>query len=219
MRLPEQGASLWRMPPAVRPPSRALRRPERRRSILAGAASAFARHGFVATSMEAIADATGVTKLILYRHFDSKEALYRAVVDRVSARLAEEFAAVAAGGRRSGVAARAFLTVAREDPDGFRLLWRHAAREADFAEYADRFRQLAVEFAESMLVASVRDPVLRRWGAETLVTFLVDAVLAWLDHGDPTRDDEFAERITASMLVMVQPWADPEARPARTPAS
>lgn len=185
-----------------------MRRPERRRSILAGAARAFARHGFMATSMEAIADATGVTKLILYRHFDSKEALYRAVVDRVSARLAEEFAAVAAGGRPSRVAARAFLTVAREDPDGFRLLWRHAAREEDFAEYAERFRRLAVEFAESLLATRVGDATVRRWGAETLVTFLVDAVLAWLDHGDSTRDEEFAERIAASMLAMVQPWAN-----------
>jgi len=207
------------MPPAVRSPSRPLRRPERRQSILAGAARAFARHGFVATSMEAIADATGVTKLILYRHFDSKEALYRAVVDRVSARLAEEFAAVAAGGRPSRVAARAFLTVAREDPDGFRLLWRHAAREEDFAEYAERFRRLAVEFAESLLVARVGDPTVRHWGAETLVAFLVDAVLAWLDHGDPARDDELADRITASMLAMVQPWSDPVARPAPQPAS
>lgn len=196
------------MPPTAPSPPRPLRRPERRRSILAGAARAFAGHGFVATSMEAIADATGVTKLILYRHFDSKEALYRAVVDRVSGRLAEEFAAVAAGGRRSGVAARAFLTVAREDPDGFRLLWRHAAREPDFAEYADRFRRLAVEFASSLLAARVGDPALRRWGAETLVAFLVDAVLAWLDHGDPGRDDELVERVTASMLAMVEPWAD-----------
>lgn len=207
------------MQSAVRSPSRPLRRPERRRSILAGAARAFARHGFVATSMEAIADATGVSKLILYRHFDSKEALYRAVVDRVSARLAEEFAAVAAGGRRTGVAARAFLTVAREDPDGFRLLWRHAAREADFAEYADRFQRLAVEFAESLLAARVGDATMRRWGAETLVSFLVDAVIAWLDHGEPTRDDELADRITASMLAMVEPWSDRAAGGERRPAS
>ena len=158
--------------------------------------------------MEAIADATGVTKLILYRHFESKEALYRAVVDRVSGRLAEELAVVAAGGRRSGVAARAFLTVAREDPDGFRLLWRHAAREPDFAEYTDRFRRLAVEFASSLLAARVSDPALRRWGAETLVAFLVDAVLAWLDYGDPGRDDELVERVTTSMLAMVGPWSD-----------
>lgn len=189
-------------------PSPPLRRTERRRSILAGAARAFAGQGFVSTSMEAVADAAGVTKLIVYRHFDSKEALYRAVVDGVSARLAEEFAAVAAEGRRSGVTARAFLTVARDDPDGFRLLWRHTAREADFAEYANRFRRSAVEFAESLLAPRVDDPTLRRWGAETLVAFVVDAVLAWLDHGDAARDDEFADRVSASMLAMVQPWAD-----------
>lgn len=158
--------------------------------------------------MGAIADATGVTKLILYRHFESKEALYRAVVDRVSGRLAEEFAVVVSAGRRRGVAARAFLTVAREDPDGFRLLWRHAAREPEFAEYADRFGVLAVEFASALLAPRVVDARWRRWGAETLVAFLVDAVLAWLDHGDHDRDDEFVTRVTASMLAMVEPWSD-----------
>lgn len=198
-----------------KPTPHSRRRAERRMSILAGAARAFARHGFVATSMEAIADATGVTKLIVYRHFDSKEALYRAVVDRVSVRLAEEFAAVAAEGRRAGIAPRAFLTVAREDPDGFRLLWRHAARETDFAEYADRFRRLAVDFADSVLAPAVGDATLRRWGAETLVAFVVDAVLAWLDHGEAARDDEFADRLSASMRAMVRAWTDDPARSGR----
>ncbi|MBA2625619.1 MAG: helix-turn-helix transcriptional regulator, partial [Acidimicrobiia bacterium] len=112
-----------------------LARADRAASIRRGAATAFARAGFAATSMEDVAAAAGITKLIVYRHYESKEELYRAVLVRVSARLAEELADGLEHARR-GAGVRALLTVAREDPDGFVLLWRHAAREPQFAAYA-----------------------------------------------------------------------------------
>jgi len=59
-----------------------MARAERRDSILTGAARAFARAGYAATSMEDIAEASGITKLIVYRHFGSKEELLGAVVAR-----------------------------------------------------------------------------------------------------------------------------------------
>ena len=59
--------------------------------------------GFAATSMEDVAEACGVTKLIVYRHFDSKEDLYRAILQRVFDRQAEELAPRA----RAPVAVRA----------------------------------------------------------------------------------------------------------------
>src|SRR5213593_3372120 len=65
---------------AVTGARRLLPRAERRDSLLRAAACAFARAGYVHTSMEEIAAAAGVTRLIIYRHFDSKEALYRAVL-------------------------------------------------------------------------------------------------------------------------------------------
>ena len=37
----------------------------------------FAKHGFDAATTASIAKAAGVTEPILYRHFDSKRALYR----------------------------------------------------------------------------------------------------------------------------------------------
>src|SRR5215207_9673102 len=64
-------------------PRRLLRRDERRAAILHGAAAAFAGQGYAATSMEDVAEACGVTKLIVYRHFDGKEELYRAILQRV----------------------------------------------------------------------------------------------------------------------------------------
>ena len=79
------------------PARRLLRREERHASILHGAASAFAKSGFASTSMEDVAEACGVTKLIVYRHFDSKEELYRAILQRVFDRNQEEFTKAAVG--------------------------------------------------------------------------------------------------------------------------
>ena len=59
------------------------RDPARRMALLAAAAEAFAHAGYAATSMDEIAATAGITKLIVYRHFESKEVLYRAVLEQV----------------------------------------------------------------------------------------------------------------------------------------
>src|SRR5215510_4974755 len=75
--------------PAV-PGRQPLSRPKRQAAILEGAAKAFALKGFAGTSMEEVALASGITKLIVYRHFASKEELYRAVLDRTFQLLAAQ---------------------------------------------------------------------------------------------------------------------------------
>src|SRR5206468_3618995 len=102
-----------------------LDRPTRRAAILRAAATAFAARGFAATSMDDVAAAAGVTRLIVYRHFASKEALYVAVLEHVYERLGEQLAA--SEGRGEHAAVRALLAVARDDPGGVTLLLRHAA--------------------------------------------------------------------------------------------
>lgn len=188
---------------------RQLPRSERRESILGGAARAFTAAGFAATSMEAIAEEAGVSKLLLYRHFDSKAELYRSVLERVLQRIQEEFSAAMETVEGPVVSAWAFTTVAREDPDGFRLLWRHAAREPDFAGYAAGVRSEAVRFAEVALAPFVVDATVLGWAAETIVAFLVEAVLAWLERGDAQRDDEFVALVSRSMEALVRTWAGP----------
>ncbi len=54
---------------------------ERRRSILEGAASVFMDQGFGGASMDAIASASGVSKMTLYRYYDSKEALFEGLIE------------------------------------------------------------------------------------------------------------------------------------------
>lgn len=187
--------------------TRPLRREERRQSILVGAARAFATAGFDGTSMEDIAEASGVTKLIVYRHFDSKEDLYLSIVERVAGRLGDEVTTAVKRGRRRGVIVPAFLSVAREDPDGFRLLWRHSLREPKFARHAEEVRASAVAFARGLLGARI-DEGLLDWAAPMIVAFLVEAVLEWLDVGEADADAEFTEVTTRSLAALIRTWSE-----------
>jgi len=157
--------------------------------------------------MDDVAAACGVTKLIVYRHFETKEELYRAILQRVFERLGEEFVAGMADGGTRGVAARTLIVVAREDPAAFTLLWRHAAREPQFADYAGKLRATAVDLAHELSRLGHDDPVIERWMVEALFGFLVEATLLWLDHGSPDRDDELVEQTTRGLRALRDSWA------------
>src|SRR5699024_1677106 len=64
-------------------------RAQRRTQLLELATSVFTQKGFQATSMDDIAAAAGVTKPVLYQHFDSKETLYVEVIDITARSLLE----------------------------------------------------------------------------------------------------------------------------------
>jgi AcrR family transcriptional regulator len=184
-----------------------LPRAERRASILRGAAEAFARSGFDRTSMEEVAASCGVTRLILYRHFETKEKLYRAILQEVFDRLGEELQAGLAAGSTRGLGARTLLVVARDDPAAFTLLWRHAAREPQFAEYASQFRLISVDVVRRFIPLGSDNPVIDAWIAESLFGWLVEATLTWLECGDPALDAEFVERATAGLVGLRSAWS------------
>ena len=191
-------------------PRQLLDRAARRETILRGAAEAFAEQGYAGTSMEDVAGAAGITKLIVYRHFGSKEELYDAVLERVSERAREVFIAGLQAGRPGSGGVRALLTVAREDPSGFGLLWNHAIREPQFADHAASIRGRGVDAADALLASAGWDESDdRRWAAETIVSYLVAAVLHWLDRGDAAEDDAFVERVTRSLPAMIRAWVEP----------
>jgi len=188
-------------------PSRAqLPRDERRAQILRAAACAFAREGYAATSVDEVAKSAGITKLIVYRHFDSKADLYRAILDDVTARLAEEWGSATMEQHTRGAAARTLLTVGRANPDGFRLVFVHAARESEFEGYAAEIRSLQTGLAEEMLAPLPLDDVVRRWATGVLVDQLVVAVLGWLDEGEPDRDGEWVDLVTAGLRSQIETW-------------
>ena len=59
-----------------------LKADERRRQLLEIAKEMFSEHGFENTSTRSIAAAAGVSEAIVFRHFVSKEDLYRQILDR-----------------------------------------------------------------------------------------------------------------------------------------
>lgn len=77
-------------PPAERPQARRRRlREQRVERVLDAAVSVFAERGFHDASMDEIADRAGVSKPILYTHFESKEGLYEATLRRAAGLLSE----------------------------------------------------------------------------------------------------------------------------------
>ena len=55
--------------------------PEKRAALVEAAGHLFCQHGFDAVSLDAVAQAAGVSKLTIYSHFGDKEGLFTAAVE------------------------------------------------------------------------------------------------------------------------------------------
>lgn len=75
--------------------ARAQQREQTRRILLRESRRLFATRGYGALGLAEIVGAAGVTKGALYHHFDSKAALFRAVLEEVQEQVAETVAATA----------------------------------------------------------------------------------------------------------------------------
>lgn len=175
-------------------PVRRMRRAERREQILDAATRAFSHNGYAATSLDDVTEEAGITRVLLYRHFESKQALYRAILDRACTRLAET---VGTDHFDAG-AIPALLRAASADPDGFRLLFRHAAREPDFRDLTDTVAASSTDTARRNLAARLPEGPWLDWAARVVPVFTVEAVIAWLDAGSPD-PDRAGERIARAV--------------------
>jgi AcrR family transcriptional regulator len=59
-----------------------------REALLDAALDGFARHGFAGTSIRDLARAVGIRESSVYKHFDSKQAILDALIDRAEERMA-----------------------------------------------------------------------------------------------------------------------------------
>lgn len=179
-------------------PTRRMPRARRREQILQAATRAFARGGFANTGLDAIATEAGVTPVILYRHFASKADLYREVIESGHARLRE-----ATGAHEFDDASiPALIHAAAVDPDAFRLLYRYAAREPEFRDVIDSLIDDATAIARRHL-DGISDDRWRSWAARLLPSLTIDAVIAWLDAGQPD-PDQAAVRIRGVVDAVIQ---------------
>jgi AcrR family transcriptional regulator len=173
-------------------PVRRMPRALRREQILAAATKAFARSGFTATSLDDIAVEAGVTRVILYRHFESKTDLYQSVLDRICGLLSAHVAEPVGG--FTGASIDGLVAAASAEPAGFRLLFQHAAREPEFRAQADQFRSDITNIAYLQIKAMVPDRAWARWAAQLAPAVAIEAITAWLDAGQPDPDNA-ADRV------------------------
>jgi AcrR family transcriptional regulator len=178
-----------------------LRRDERRSQLIHAATTAFAHGGFAATSLDDIAEQAGVTKALIYRHFASKAELYLAALTDIRDRVKS---AVGSSDDYTSDTVRAFVNAACEDPDGFRLLFQHAAREEEFSAYAASLFSEATRIAERYLREKVAHAARRRWLAELMPKITIEVTLSWLDADRPVKVVELSQTIRAASAALVQ---------------
>jgi AcrR family transcriptional regulator len=178
---------------------RRMPRAERREQILDAATRAFARTGFSGTGLDDVAVEAGITRVILYRHFESKQDMYRAVLDRACARLAE----TVGEDDFDENSIPALVRSASADPDGFRLLFRHAVREPEFRDLTDTFAAASTEVAHRHLARLIPDERWATWAAQVVPTVTIEAVIAWLDAGQPDPDSA-AERVGRAVHGVIE---------------
>jgi AcrR family transcriptional regulator len=167
-------------------PVRRLDRRARRAQLVGAATGVFASKGFAAAGLDEIAAAAGVSKAILYRHFESKTDLYRAVLERARARLGEHVTEVP--GAFTGASIDGLVQAASADPDAFRLLFRYAIDEPEFHQEMEQFHSGMAEIAHRQLSDAIDDQAWARWASLLAPTMAIEAVLAWLDVGQPDPD-------------------------------
>lgn len=159
--------------------------PERRRPLVLDAAlGLFVERGYEGTSMEAIADAAGVTKPVVYACFPGKAELFEALLRREEERVLGEIGAAlpAAGdlGDPEAVlvgAFTAFLRAVAESPDAYRVIF----------------------LAEGGINAAVARRVRR--GREMQVDAVASLARGWLEPREAELDLERAARLVGHSVV------------------
>lgn len=162
----------------------------------------FADKGFHATSMNDVAEAAGVTKPVLYQHFDSKRELYLALLDECGARLIERLSKATSeatdGKSQTERGFDAYFRFVHEDKHSFRLLFGSGARRDE--EFAEAVRQVVASVAEAIapLIAADIDSAHQRTIAHALAG-LAEGVSRQLMSTGEAFDPELVARQVADL--------------------
>ena len=162
--------------------------PEQRRKLIVDAAGRqFGARGYDGTRLDAVAAAAGVTKPVLYRHFDDKTALYLAVLERHREDLGSFSAAVPPEGPLEA-RLRAVLEVWLDYVEVHEYAWRMLFRDSGGGEEVRAFRVEVHARARAVLVEVIRGlapaPIPERELeplAELLRMGMVSLVLWWIE--------------------------------------
>jgi len=128
--------------------TRRLTAEARRAQLLSVAREVFAEDGYPGAAMEKIAQRAGVTKPVLYQHFEGKKELYLALLDSDMSRLLAQVSGAIESAHdnpsriRKGL--EAYFNYIEANVDSFRLLFRETmGADPEFRESIDRFHDAA----------------------------------------------------------------------------
>ncbi len=153
-------------PEAPAPPEtqggRRLSADARRRQLFEVALSLFADHGYAATTMDDIAEAAGVTKPLVYQHFDSNRALYLELMNVFSDELVTQIvnATATAEGPRQQVELgfAAYFKLMVDNEQAFRLLYgRETPGDVDLGAALRRVEETIANAIDPLIDAGL-DP-------------------------------------------------------------
>ncbi len=180
---------------------------KRRDQLLQVALTAFGTNGYHGTSMNNIAEAAGITKPVVYQHFDSKHELFLTLLvdigDRLRAEIvtALETSEASGGGPRGLVEAgfSAFFEFFGAEPHAFAVLFGDGVREdADFLHELEKVEESLVENIIAVLHMPDVSEDNRRVLAHGVVGLSEGIGRYWLDRGFDLDPSELA-RQTAEM--------------------
>ncbi len=190
-------------------PKKAPRRTQAERSagtrarLIAAGRALFTEKGFAGAGREEIAEAAGVTRGALYHHFDSKLALFRAVVEDLEADLGARLMEAAAAGDSPLDALRrgclAFLDAAC-DPAVRRIVLLDAPGVLGW----EAWREVDAQFGLGLLKHSLREVMDAGQIEEQPVDPLAHMLLAALNEAAmlvAQADDQAGERARVGVTV------------------
>jgi AcrR family transcriptional regulator len=181
-------------------PRRRLSAAERRAEILDAALEVFSSRGYHVSSIDEIAQAAGISKALIYEHFDSKRSLHLSLLEIHATELAERVAQAAAPG--PSAAARlesgldAFFAFVEERRGAWRMLFREAA-DAETAAALDRMTAQVTALVATLIAEDplARQPAQTGPGAQPAIEVIAQMIVGsaqglanwWSDHQELSR--------------------------------
>jgi AcrR family transcriptional regulator len=173
---------------------------QRRQQLLDVAVTTFSKQGYSNTSMNEIADAAGVTKPVLYQHFNSKRALFLELLSELGDRLRAELAEVTSGADspRLQVEAgmRAYFRWVAEHQGGFEILFSGDSRfDTEFVRVVVQAEKDIADTVAALIVVEGLDTQRRRLLAMGIVGMAERVARYWMDRKLDLDPDEMAAHV------------------------
>jgi AcrR family transcriptional regulator len=178
-----------------------LPRDERRALLLEAALGAFSEKGYHATAMDDIADRAGVSKPVLYQHFDSKLDLYLGlagrVCDDVVGMIEGTLSSTQDNGERIAACLHGFFELVDRPRSGYQLVFdSDMGGEPAVAELLDNARGRCAEAIGRV----VQDQTTLAWTecvllGTTLVGMAQSAARHWVESGSTLARSDAADLV------------------------